>query len=295
MAHEIINLPNNFIRWCESTEEESCNDYSAANLPIHTISDLQFMLRITATNTDYLDGRQFWIIKGDYDEGETVVVGDKLFQIAKQYTPLDDTNTNYLVIGLNEDCMDTEITADDGECLRLVMLDGSTGAIVCSAIQRFKFTSDTCFTNIIRYGCADNAFGFYYEEASTLLGSQFFNQIRVPITLQAPRPVTEKSGFRISSGRFKTLSASKAKQWDVETDYMSDYQHQCLDCAIDHDILYVSENVIEECDYSELEYYHKEDDKYEIAWNEKPGQHLGVAKAEFKLMKNPYYASNNNC
>lgn len=295
MANDIINLPNSFIRWCETTEEASCNDYSAAILPIYSQSDLQFMLRIDLTTTDYLDGRRFWLIKGDYDEGDVVDVGDRVFQLSHQYTPLDDINQDYLVVIADEACTTTGITATEGECLRLVMMDGSTGGIICTALQRFRFTSDTCFTNLVRYACADNTFGFYYEEASTLLGAQFYNQIRLPITLHSPLPITEKSGFRDSSGRFRTLSATKAKQWEVETDYLSNYQHQCLDCAIDHDELYITEDAIAGCDYSDAEYYRKEDDKYDIEWQDQPGHHLGVAKGKFKLMTNPYYAANNNC
>lgn len=293
MANDIINLPNSFIRWCEATEPDTCNEYTGAILPIYSQSDLQFMLRMDNTDTDYLDGRRFTLIRGDYDEGDTVPVEDRVLVLSHQYTPLD--TGDYLIIVVDEACSTTAITASDGECLRLAMLDGSLWTIICTSPQRFRFTADTCFTNLVRYACPDNAFGFYYEEATALLEAQFYNQIRMPITLHSPVPVTKKSGFRKSNGRYITLSATKAKQWEVETDYLSDYQHQCLDAAIDHDELYITEDAIAACDYSDHEYYREEDDKYEIEWQDQPGHHLGVAKANFKLMTNPYYATNNNC
>lgn len=297
MANDIVNLPNSFIIWCNEAAD-TCNDYNGVVLPIHDINDIQCMLKVETTDTDYLDGLSFYLLRGDYDIGEAITATDIVFTYSFQYASLG--GGDYAVVLLDESCTAGDLAATtygatENECLTLVVSRTGAGTVLCKSLQRFRYVSDTCFTNVIRYGCADNAFGFYYEEVNTTIGTSYYNQIRIPITLHSPRPVTEKSGFRKSDGRFMTLSATKSKEWEVETDYLSDYLHQCIDAAIDHDTVYIFEAIVSGCDYTGSEYYRDEADKYDIQWDEQPGRHLGVAKAKTKLRTNPYYSNNNNC
>jgi hypothetical protein len=191
-------------------------------------------------------------------------------------------------------------TADPGECVRLVICVDSTKVIVAIADPVFYYEPDTCWTKRISYRCPDNSFGFFYEEADAKLilsnaSYRYYNRIRLPITLQNPTPQTARTGFRKSDGSFLTLASTKDKQWDVDTDYFDDHTHTCLDAAIDHDLVYITDDQVVGCDYSDYEFHHPEGDNYTIDWQDQPGNHLGVAKASFKLKTTPYYSENNNC
>jgi hypothetical protein len=299
MANKIINLPNSFIRWCDARRPESCEDYNGVVLPYYTYSDYCFMLEIDDTTTTYLDTLSFYFIKGQYSEGDVVDATDVVGFRTLQYAVI--SGSNYAVWTIDPVCnpgiypAPTLYSLADGECVSLVLLVASTRTIVCKSLQSFVFKDDLCWTKVLRYHCADNSYGFYYEEANeTVANNLYFNSIRLPITLHSPAPATEKTGFRKSDGNYVTLGATKEKVWSVDTDWMTDHMHQCLDAAIDHDIIYIVDEVVS-CEYGDYEFFHPEGDTYEIDWQEKPGQHLGIAKASFKLKTNPYFSQTSNC
>lgn len=298
MANDIVNFPNSFIQF--TTDPVSCNEYNGDKLPINNVYDNFFMLRINSTDVTYLGGISFVYAKGDYAVGDTVEVTD----IIKQFW-LDSvliSGTDFLLYLSSADCVncpmafgscgETEISPND--CITLAIIDGAN-LVISAAIPKFYYVDDLCFTETVRYGCADNSYGFLYEEASAAIGAQYYNQIRINIDKTSPSPITKKTGFELSDGSFRTLAASKQKEWQIETDYYTDHIHQCLDAAIDHDFLYIYQEFLADCDYTDFEYFHDQEDKYDIDWQEKPGQHLGVAKAKFKLKTNPYYSQNSNC
>lgn len=299
MANDIENLPNSFIQFCEARLPETCNDYSDVKLPIYNAGDLQFMFRMNETDTAYLDSLAFCLIKGSYDEGDTVAETDIINGLNLDYAVIE--GSDYVVFSVDETCSPsplnegTEHEPEEDECVTLVLVINESKLIICKCLQKFYFTSDLCWTQVIRYNCTDNSYGFFYEEANTELDSQFFNQIRLPITLHSPKPITQKTGFVLSDGEYLTLAAKKEKLWSVQTDHFTDHLHQCLDAAIDHDRLFIFEDLISECAYDDNEFFHPEDDKYEVEWQEKPGQHLGVAQGTFKLKPSPYYSQNSNC
>ncbi len=310
MANDIVNLPNSFIQFRTTGRTSTCNDYDGVRLPIYRRNDIGFMLRVNSTSTAYLDSLSYMLIIGDYAVGDTVSNSDIIVELYKFRALI--SGTDYVALchsGASNDCVDNCLgegcglavaTADPGQCIHLVMLVTTTKEIVAIADPIFYYEPDLCWTKVVKYRCADNAYGFFYEEADTATnaaysGDDYYNVIRLPITLQNPIPATQKTGFRKSDGEFLTLSAVKEKVWSVETDYLDDHLHTCLDAAIDHDELYVYDDQIAGCDYSDYEFFHPEDDQYNIDWQDKPGQHLGVAKASFKLKSNPYYSTNNNC
>ena len=300
MANTIRNLPNSFIQFCDDERPDSCGYFDSVSLPIHDKNDLQFMIRIDDTSTDYLDGLGFYLIRGMFDEGENFALTDIIHTLEFQYAQVE--TGDYAVAILNESCTsgdlkDTTYGAAIGECIQLVIARSGTGEILCSAHSKFHYVpaTDLCYSQVIRYACADNAYGFFYEEVNTIIAGTFYNQIRLPLDIHSPKPITKKKGFTTSAGRFITLSARKQKEWEVMTGPLTDALHQALDCALDHDKLYFFEKIATGCDYTDSEFYHPEDDDYEIDWDEKPGQHLGVASAVFKIYTNPYYSSNNNC
>ncbi len=301
MANEIINLPNSFIRWCDSRRPGSCEDYNGVVLPYKTYTDYGFMLEIDDTTTVYLDTLVFLFITGTYAEGAIVDAGDVVGFRTLQYAVI--SGTNYAAWSVDSICNPSDVgtpptmsSPAEGECVSLVLAIESTREIVCQSLQKFVYKSDTCWTNLVRYRCADNSYGFFYEEADAVVANHlYFNSIRLPITLHSPTPATEKMGFRKSDGSYVTLAATKEKIWSVDTDWFDDHLHQCLDAAIDHDKLYIKDTVASDCDYDDYEFFHPEGDAYDIDWQEQPGQHLGIAKASFKLKTNPYYSQTSNC
>lgn len=300
MANNIINIKNSFIQFCDAEQPESCGFYTQVSLPIHDENDLQFMIRIDDTDTDYLDGLGFYLIRGGHDEGDHFALTDVIHQFSFQYAQID--TGDYILAIIDESCGsgdlgETTYPAEIGECIKLVIARRGDREILCICHSKFHYIPESklCFTQVIRYGCTDNAFGFYYEEINTQIAGTFYNQIRLPIDLHSPKPISTKKGFVTSTGRFITLSARKYKEWEVMTGPLTDALHQALDAAIDHDKLFLSQTIISGCDYSLKEFHHQEDDDYEIEWEEGPGQHIGVAPAKFKLVQTPYYSTNNNC
>lgn len=291
MANEIENFENSFIRF--AVDEETCFDYNEVRLPIKNANDIACMVKMTATTEGYVTGLRFYIIRGSYTVGALVPAASIVMEVVT-FGSSDLGGGEFLLYTHDDTCEADPLSGSkypptEGECLRLAILTLGYKEMVAIADQEFYYKSDTCFTNLVIYKCNDDSFGFLYETA----GANFYNSIRLPIALINPRPATEKSGFRKSDGRFLTLSANKAKQWDCEIDVLTDHQHQCLDAAIDHDVFYISENLVDDCEYTE--YYREPDDKYDIDWNDGEGTYDGIAKAKVVLHTNPYYSTNNNC
>lgn len=292
MANEIGNIENSFLQF-GVTLPETCADYNGVMLPLYSANDIGCMVKILDTSEAYVEGLRFYIVRGSYNPGDVVSAGNIVAELSTFGSGLI-SGSDYLIWTYDNTCTGTPLSSsayppEDGECLRLAIMTMGNKVVLAMASQPFYYKEDTCFTNLVIYKCNENSFGFLYEIA----GADFFNQMRIPLTLINPKPLTEKSGFRKSDGRFITLSATKAKEWEVEIDMLSDPLHQALDCAIDHDILYISETVVADCEYQE--YYHDAGDKYDIDWKDGEGSYDGVAKARCKLKTNPYYSNNNNC
>ncbi len=297
MPYDITNFPNSFIQVC-TEEEESCNDYDGVVLPIHYVGDIAFAFLTSAVDlTDATD--------------LTFAISRESFAAATTYNPLGSYNVVgsiggstaaydalFLKVVSDDLCLELDLaTLDvvDGECLYLVMYKLSTGEVVCTLPQKFNYKTDLCFTEVVKYRCADDAYGFPYSDLDTMFGASYYNVIRLNLDITSPKPLTKKKGFRKSDGAYLTLAATKEKQWDVMTDWYTDHIHQCLDVAIDHDTVYIFQDAPAACSFTASEMYHPEDDKYDIDWQEKPGQHLGIAQAKFKMNTDPYYSQNSNC
>ena len=299
MANEISNLPNSFLQFSTSARPSTCLEYSGVKLPIMRANDILFQLRINATSTGYLDTLNIYLVKDSYAVGETITATDIIATLTDNYAVISGSDYVYYVHDAacsSAKLEDATYPPEDGACVFLVIAIASSKAVVATCDQIFFYNPDTCWTKIVRYRCNDNSFGFFYEEADADLSpAKFYNSVRLNITLQNPVPLTERTGFRKSDGAFLTLASTKEKQYDIDTDYFDDHTHTCLDAAIDHDVLYLSSDQVAGCDYSDYEFHHPEGDVYTIDWQDKPGQHLGVAKAAFKLKSTPYYSENNNC
>lgn len=296
MSKTITNFPNSFIQFCG--DNSTCNDYNGVVYPIKYLGDIGFMVLGTGSSLEDAGSLLFSITTQCFNpgddfnaEGEYIIVAS----IADNVSLYEEGV--YLHLLSDDLCMELDLSssgATDGQCLHIVAWDQADNKVVCCSDQIFKYNSQTCFTEVVKYKCADDSYNFPYE-AALIADANFFNRIRLNIDLTSPSPVTKKKGFKLSDGSFRTLSANKEKEWDVETDWLDDHTHQCLDAAIDHDTVYFIQDPPDACTFTDYQIFHPEDDKYDIDWQDGPGQHLGVAKAKFKIKTNPYYSQNSNC
>lgn len=293
----ITNNPNSFIRWNDPGSTDSCFQYNGVKLPIHYVYDFMFMFQVLGTSAGEIGSWTFGFVSGSgYTAGSDIDPANLITSLG--INAYDQGDGVFLCVLRDGDCGnisfgDLGFTLKDGDCISLAILKDTNIQYICS--QEFYYTSDLCFTEVIRYKCNDNAYGFLYADLDTFLGASHYNQARLPITLHSPQPITQKTGFKLSDGSFKTLAATKEEIIEVLVDYMDRDLHRALDCAIDHDFLYIFREPAEECVYTNSQFFHPEDDKYEVAWDDKPGNYRGIAQAKFKLKPTPFYSQNSNC
>jgi hypothetical protein len=63
----------------------------------------------------------------------------------------------------------------------------------------------------------------------------FKNRIRLPLYAKQPQFPAEATRFRLADGTTKTLSVFIRKIYQIETDYLTEQQHQRLVIALNHD------------------------------------------------------------
>lgn len=113
----------------------------------------------------------------------------------------------------------------------------------------------------------------------------FTNRIRLPFYLKHPQFPTEAIRFRLADGTSKTLAVTIRKVYDLETDYMTDDQHQKLVIALNHDSVSIEGeryfgSVAMDADY----------DLPAVDFLDYP-----LRKATTKVQVTPFDATNSNC
>lgn len=113
----------------------------------------------------------------------------------------------------------------------------------------------------------------------------FLNRIRLPLYAKQPQFPAEANRFRLADGSTKTLSVSIRKNYQIETDYMTEQQHQNLVIALNHDTVriegtrYIGGVVV--------------DGEYQIDWVD--FLDYPVAKASVQISVTPFDFTNSNC
>lgn len=113
----------------------------------------------------------------------------------------------------------------------------------------------------------------------------FLNRIRLPLYAKQAQFPTEANRFRLADGTTKTLSVSIRKNYQVETDYMTEAQHQRLVVALNHDTVriegtrYIGGVTV--------------DGEYQIDWQD--FLDYPVAKATVQINVTPFDFTNSNC
>lgn len=124
------------------------------------------------------------------------------------------------------------------QCFRYCILDESNEPIACSNL--FYRITDPCYTTVFRYYCEENAYDFkyvVYDDNGTNRMTE--NQIRLFVTLQKPQHLIEENVFRRSDKVQQRLSTLIEKEWQADTSYFSEDQHDKLVAMLKHDFLNV--------------------------------------------------------
>ena len=161
-------------------------------------------------------------------------------------------------------------------CFTYCILDSDKNVIACSNL--FTPTYDCCYVSTIEYSNNEDAFGFNYPTGVT-------NKIDLPFFLHSPKHLVKEKIYRNTSGQYRRLSADIEKEYEVETDYLTEEMHDKLITALKHDNVTITSNRLEFTDSM------SQQGDYEIDWNSKIDF---SAKANFKLRRY-FNGKNNNC
>jgi hypothetical protein len=108
----------------------------------------------------------------------------------------------------------------------------------------FAVTSSKYISNI-NYLCDDDSFDFAYCE------TKFVNRVCLPVYLKEAQFPQKQTVYDRRDGRRKLLSASISKEWEMETDYLSEAIHEKLIIALSHDEVYINGKLVTKTgDYS---------------------------------------------
>lgn len=124
-------------------------------------------------------------------------------------------------------------------CFRYCILDASKEVLKCSNL--FYRITDPCYTTVFNYYNEENAFDFKYityDDNGTDRITE--NQVRLFVTLQKPDHLIEENVFRRSDKVQQRLSTLIEKEWQADTAYFSEDQHDKLVAMLKHDYLNVN-------------------------------------------------------
>ena len=142
----------------------------------------------------------------------------------------------------------------------------------------FRYVSDITETALVKYLCYEAQFGFDY----TITNS--YNQVRLPILAKNPNYPQEDKVYVDANGSRRLLFSKVDKEYDLETEYITEDWHEKLVIAIGHDEVYFDGVRLQKSA------------PYEINYDEFDELPCGTRlyKASAKLSKN-VTQRNNNC
>ncbi|MBK7882491.1 MAG: fibronectin type III domain-containing protein [Chitinophagaceae bacterium] len=297
MAYSILNPKYSFIQFGyeQFTEEQkNCYEEDLKNcLPIFNDSDLAFQVILKAdTNeeamavyTSAFTSIKLVLLKGfvtEQPEFESAILKDFVTDdIVFVRRMLSDTEVLlYWPNGLpgfkaHIACgkcfqIGTKITTED--------IDGADISIPSNCLYR---TCDDCWTSLLEYSCDENSYGFNYCAIETFSP----NKVRLPIYISRPQLKTDQSIYSRSNGIINILKATKKKEYEGETENLTEGMHEKIDIALDHDHVHIT-----------TKHYTggiRKTGDYEIEWTK--FLDYPIAPAQFKVLATPYSVKNDNC
>ena len=131
---------------------------------------------------------------------------------------------------------------------------------------------DSAQLSRIDYGCNEDAFGFPFATGDTIGGNTL--TYHLPIRLHSPQNVQDDKTYVKTNGEVVTLYAKYYKEWEGETEYLSEEMHDKIVAALSCDEVYINGKRV------------TKSDKYQVDWENYDLDCDGVtklAKATFKV------------
>lgn len=132
----------------------------------------------------------------------------------------------------------------------------------------------------VKYRCNEDAFGFPFGS-----NTGEYAVISLPIRMHSPQPIQEDKTYIKRNGQVVTLFAQYYKEWECETDFLSEADHDKLIAALSCDEVYIDGTRV------------TKSDKYSIDWENYDLDCDGVtklAKATFKVRANVINRNSNH-
>ncbi len=200
-----------------------------------------------------MDNPQFSFVTFD-GNGDTLPfsnIGDISFQVYSEkkitsiaLTDIDgnmiETSSNYITSSGNIHYI-IPIFQNYPDCFRIALVGGNT---ILGTSNLFSRT-DSKYTSQLTYICNEDSYGFTYCPQSMV------NRVRLPFYLHTPQFPQSQEIYEKRNGRKVTMSATTGKEWELETDYLTEDMHEKLIIALSHDEVYVDGQLLTKTgDYS---------------------------------------------
>lgn len=302
---DIIEIKESFVNFCTDGVGEACNETDAncvdvigACYPTVEIDDIHFQVLIgnlTETQTELLLGQtiKFYVsIASDCDTCEPV----NLTRLHIEQWKTSGTDQYDYFVGTLDAWADLNALNqfNDGDCFVLCLWqygdpDQDEEYLKLGCSPCFRKIEDECDSTVLMYRQNESSMGFYNN--GNPFYDTYFNSIRLPFKLIKPQTLSKKNVYRKSDGNYIKNSAVMSREWQGETDLLSEKYHFKLSVALEHDQIKVTNSnsgLSDQYCMSEVE------NNYKVDWPEVPGDYPH-GKAEFKLMEMPFYEFNANC
>lgn len=146
-----------------------------------------------------------------------------------------------------------------------------SGSVTYKFSGSFVFANDTDF-RYVRYSCNEDALGFPFLSAGGTYVTMW-----LPIKMQNPQAVQDDKTYVKANGEVVTLYAKYYKEWECETEFLTEVMHDKIIAALSCDVLYINGTRVTKTD------------SYKIDWENYDLDCDGVtklAKATFKVRAN---------
>lgn len=237
-----------------NVEEAGCQDVTEVCLPVYDLSDLQFQVIADVSGDD-----KVWFEQEVAGSMNTVKAGVcsecPSIEGEAPTSPAAPIHWNSTWTQISTDAEGSDVWVgtfsiaepaaswgvEVGECFNICLYriyGGLTGDVTIKLACTnycFQRISEPCYTSVVKYRCAENAYGFYYTGHSSL--TSFHNQVRLPLFLKNMQLPKDQKSYRKSNGQFMKLYERVDEEYDVSVEYMPKHFHKKVMVALGHDVL----------------------------------------------------------
>lgn len=123
----------------------------------------------------------------------------------------------------------TGINVAKTQCFKLAILVGEEPDRQIAYSNIFKRVTTQDFVTHVTYSCNEDAYGFKYPQ------DEMFNALYLPIYTRFPKYQDTRKVYIKSNKKYKVLSSTIEKEWEVVTDYLPDSLHEKMAVMFSHD------------------------------------------------------------